>query len=137
MLARAPVAELWLLRQPAEGEPHLRAELAACGIDARRVTFAPLVRGIADHISRTSEADLLIDTLEYSSHTTGSDALWAGVPMLTLPGETMASRVGGSLLRASGMSLGQVRALREYTDVASLLVAKDSLGAHGSISRYV
>ena len=62
---------------------------------------------------------MLVDTLEYSSHTTGSDALWGGVPLLTLPGEAMAARVGWSLIRAAGVPDGRVQGLREYMDRAA------------------
>jgi protein O-GlcNAc transferase len=126
MLHRSPLTDLWLLALPADGESHLRAEFAACGIDhRRRVKFAPLLPEIKDHLQRTSQAHLLVDTLEYSSHTTGSDALWGGVPMLTLPGETMAARVGWSLLRAAGVPAGKASELREATDTAVAL----SMGA--------
>ena len=64
-----------VVRQPDEGTPHLRAELAACGVRRERVLFAPLVHDIGAHLARTGRASLLVDTIEYSSHTTGSDAL--------------------------------------------------------------
>lgn len=122
-LARLPRAQLWLLQQPADGQPHLRAELAACGIDhARRLVLATLVHDMEAHVRRTARAQLLVDTLEYNAHVTGSDSLWSGVPVLTLPGEAMASRVGSSLLRAGAVLPGLVRTLREYTDLASVLV---------------
>ena len=63
----------------------------------------------------------MLDTLEYNCHTTGSDALWAGVPIVTASGEQMASRVAGSLLRASGGGAGVVRSLREYHALAATL----------------
>ena len=120
VMRRTHHADLWLLSQPPEGEPALRAEFAACGIDhRRRVAFAPLVSDISEHLRRTARADMLVDTLEYSSHTTGSDALWGGVPLLTLPGEAMAARVGWSLIRAAGVPDGRVQGLREYMDRAA------------------
>lgn len=124
LLARSPAARLWLLQQPADGEPTLRREWSMCGVhQARRVLFAPLLDGIADHLRRVSRASLLVDTTEYSSHTTGSDALYASVPMLSLPAESMASRVGASLLRSVSMPMGRVCSVREYVDAAALLVA--------------
>ena len=74
---------------------------------------------LPSHLARTSRADLLLDTLEYNCHTTGSDALWAGVPSLTLASEAMASRVGKSLLQASGETASVVRNLREYVSFAA------------------
>lgn len=122
LLLAQPGTTLWLLRQPADGEPNLRDELAACGVSRSRVVFAPLVNEIDDHLRRTAQAGLVVDTLEYNCHTTGSDALWAGVPMLTVPGESMASRVGRSLLEASAMAGGVVSSLREYVDVGAALI---------------
>ena len=58
---------------------------------------------LPDHLARHRAADLFLDTLPYNAHTTASDALWAGVPVLTLMGETFASRVGGSLVTAAGL----------------------------------
>ena len=66
-------------------------------------------------------ADLALDTLPYNSHTTGSDALWAGVPMVTCTGETFASRVGASLLAAAGLENCIARNLDEYFELAHAL----------------
>ena len=129
-LLRAPSARLWLLRQPSDGEPHVRAELATCGIDHRRLLFAPLVTDIPEHVLRTRAAQLLLDTPEYNCHTTGSDALWASVPVRpirearlpTRDWEPMAARVGGSLLWASSTLSALVHGLREYADEAAELV---------------
>ena len=122
-LLRLPRVRLLLLQQPAQGEPYLRAELASCGINKRwRVTFAPLLPDISKHLDRTADAELVVDTPEYNTHTTGSDALWAGTPLLSVPGGQMASRVGASLLRASGTLSGHVHALRGYADTAVLLM---------------
>ena len=128
-LARLPRAALWLLRHPADGESFLRAEAAACGLaHARRLIFGALVNDIGEHLTRTARADLLVDTLEYNCHTTGSDALWSGVPALTVAGEQMASRVGASLVRASGLAHAQVHGLRQYQDSAVALVGGGAAG---------
>ena len=71
----------------------------------------------------------MLDTPEYNCHTTGSDALWAGVPIVTASGEQMASRVAGSLLRASGGADGVVRSLREYHILAATLANGDTAEA--------
>ena len=124
-LARSPHTALWLLRQPPEGEPLLRAELASCGIaHARRLHFADLLADIPAHLTRTSRAHLLVDTPEYNCHTTGSDALWAGVPSLTVAGAQMASRVGKSLVQASSVAPGLTRSMREYTSLAVYLTTR-------------
>ena len=84
----------------------------------RRLIFADLLADIPAYLARTTHASLLVDTPEYNLHTTGSDGLWSGVPMLTISGDAMASRVGGSLLQASGQPVGQSYSLREYQRVA-------------------
>ena len=132
VLVASPRSAMWLLRQPADGEPHLRVELAACGVSSRRVEFASLEPDVAIHLARTARAQLVLDTIEYNCHTTGSDALWAGVPILTVPGEQMAARVGGSLLRAVGAPQGRVFSAREYQAAGRLLVAAQECAWHAA-----
>ena len=125
LLRRVPAAKLWLLLQPADGEPHVGAELNACGIHAaRRARFAPLEADVGRHLQRTRAASLLIDTVEYGCHTTASDALWGGVPMVTTGGAAMAARVGMSLMRADGAGEGVVASAKEYADVAAALLRR-------------
>jgi predicted O-linked N-acetylglucosamine transferase (SPINDLY family) len=81
---------------------NLRAEAERVDIDPQRLVFAPLLPQDA-HVARIACADLALDTLPYGAHTTGCDALWCGVPMLTCRGDTFAGRVGASLLKASGL----------------------------------
>jgi len=76
--------------------------VAARGISPDRVIFAPGL-SYADHFSRLALADVFVDTWPYNAHTTASDALWAGVPIVTCAGDTFASRVAGSLLQAVGL----------------------------------
>jgi protein O-GlcNAc transferase len=122
VMARTPGAVLWLLAAGMRAEANLRAYAARAGVDPARLVFAPQVPQ-EPHIARLRCADLALDTLPYGSHTTGCDALWAGVPMLTCPGRTFASRVGASLLRTAGLpelvaaSLGDYRA--RLADLAS------------------
>ena len=104
ILARVPGAVLWLLARR-DNDPavaNLRREATARGIDPRRVVFAD-ARPNAEYLGLYRRADLFLDTWPYNAHTTGSDALWAGCPVLTLSGETFASRVGESLARAVGL----------------------------------
>ena len=79
-----------------------RAKRSARGIAAERLLFAPRMP-LDEHLARHRLADLFLDTLPYNAHTTASDALWAGLPLVTCEGETFAGRVAGSLLRAVGL----------------------------------
>lgn len=102
LLAAVPEAVLWLYAGNATAVANRKAEAAARGIAPARLVFADMLPK-DQHLARHRHADLFLDTLYYNAHTTGSDALWAGVPMLTLPGRTFASRVGESLLCAVGL----------------------------------
>ena len=101
LLALVPGSVLWLLdSDTAKG--NLRNEALRRGVDPRRLIFAPDMAQ-PGHIARLQLADLVLDTAPCGAHTTASDALWAGVPVVTSPGETFASRVAGSLLQAAGL----------------------------------
>jgi predicted O-linked N-acetylglucosamine transferase (SPINDLY family) len=106
-------ALLWLLAGHPRAQENLRAEAERAGIDPRRLIFAPKLPQEA-HIARIACADLALDTLPYGAHTTGCDALWCGVPMLTCRGTTFAGRVGASLLKASGLPELVTASLEEY-----------------------
>ena len=95
-------AVLWLLAGSARKQRNLCVEADRAGVDPARLIFAPAIAEHA-HVARLACADLALDTLPYGSHTTGCDALWMGVPMLTCRGETFAGRVGASLLGAAGL----------------------------------
>jgi predicted O-linked N-acetylglucosamine transferase (SPINDLY family) len=99
-LRAQPDAVLWLLAGHPRAQANLRAEAANSGVDPARLIFAPPAAQDA-HLARVACADLALDTLPYGAHTTGVDALWAGVPMLTCRGDTFAGRVGASLLLAA------------------------------------
>ena len=101
-LRHIPDAVLWLLQWNDHAPAQLRAEAAARGIDPQRLVFAPKVP-LADHISRLAMADLFIDTWPCNGHTTASDALWAGLPVVTCAGAAFPSRVAASLLAAVGL----------------------------------
>lgn len=116
LLIDVPGSVLWLLRDPlAEG--NLRREAFQRGITAERIVFADDM-GQADHLGRLQLADLVLDTLPYNAHTTASDALWVGVPILTCAGDTFPSRVAGSVLRAIDMEELIVADLDEYYQLA-------------------
>ena len=89
---------LWLLEDSAAARTNLRREAAARGVDADRIIFAGRMP-LPEHLARHRCADLFLDTLPYNAHTTASDALWAGLPLLTCRGDTFAGRVAASVLR--------------------------------------
>src|SRR5690606_37454309 len=97
-----PGSVLWLLECNRWARDNLTREAALRDIDPTRLVFAPRVP-IAEHLARHALADLFLDTLPYNAHTTASDALWMGVPLITCPGHTFTSRVAGSLLHAAGL----------------------------------
>jgi protein O-GlcNAc transferase len=93
---------LWLLQSHAKAAENLRQHAVANGIDPNRLVFAQRIPP-AEHLARHRAADLFLDTQPYNAHTTAADALWAGLPVLTLMGETFAGRVAASLLNAVGL----------------------------------
>src|SRR5262249_26195466 len=108
---------LWLLQGNASAPANLRREAEARGVSGERLIFA--VRApLDDHLARHRLADLFLDTRHYNAHTTASDALWAGLPVLTCAGETFASRVAGSLLRAVGLPELVTHSLADYEALA-------------------
>uniref|UniRef100_A0A0E0CC33 protein O-GlcNAc transferase n=1 Tax=Oryza meridionalis TaxID=40149 RepID=A0A0E0CC33_9ORYZ len=121
ILKRVPNSALWLLRFPAAGEMRLRASLADAiskGVRADQIIFTD-VAAKNEHIRRSALADLFLDTPLCNGHTTGTDILWAGLPMITLPLEKMATRVAGSLCLATGFGEEMVvNSLEEYEERA-------------------
>src|SRR5262249_21160129 len=91
------------LQSNSVAERNLRQEAVARDVDPQRLVFAPRTP-LSEHLARHQRADLFLDTLPCNAHTTASDALWAGLPVLTCTGETFAGRVAGSLLRAVGIA---------------------------------
>jgi protein O-GlcNAc transferase len=102
ILARVEGSVLWLLEDNPDPIANLRAEAAGRGISPARLIFA-CAQPIADHLARHALAGLFLDTTPYNAHTTASDALWTGLPILTLPNETFAGRVAASFLRATSL----------------------------------
>jgi len=101
LLQQVPDSVLWLLDSPATD--NLRAQAQARGVDASRLVFAPkLPPGL--HLARHQLADLSLDTLPYNAHTTCSDALWAGLPVVTCYGAAFHARVAASLLKAMDLT---------------------------------
>jgi predicted O-linked N-acetylglucosamine transferase (SPINDLY family) len=129
LLHAVPDSVLWLL----EGNPwavdNLRREARARGVEPERILFAPQIAQ-EPHLARISAADLFLDCLPYNAHTTASDALWTGLPVLTCAGDTFASRVGSSLLLAVGLPELVTRTLPDYEALALRLAREPgTLGA--------
>ena len=102
ILKQAPDSILWLLKTTEEAENNLIDHVRQSGVDPARIVFAPMLLE-ADHLQRFTHADLFMDSFPCNAHTTASDALWAGVPLITRSGETFASRVAGSILQTVGL----------------------------------
>jgi predicted O-linked N-acetylglucosamine transferase (SPINDLY family) len=115
---------LWLSTANARAMDNLRREASQRGVAAERLVFAPKVALNEDHLARVALADLFLDTLYYNAHTTAADALWAGVPVITCPGTTFASRVAGSLLDAVGLPELITDSVPDYEALA-LRLARD------------
>ena len=102
LLTSIPGSVLWLLHDNADAAANLRKEAAAHAVDPARLIFAPRLP-LAQHLARHCLADLLLDTLPCNAHTTASDALWAGLPLLTCRGKAFSGRVAASLLNAMSL----------------------------------
>ncbi|MHB8270064.1 tetratricopeptide repeat protein [Bradyrhizobium sp.] len=123
LLRSIPGSVLWLLEANDLVKGNLHTEAEKRGVDSGRLVFAPIVPS-AEHLARHQHADLFLDTLPCNAHTTASDALWAGLPVLTCSGDTFAGRVAGSLLMAIGMPELITESLEEY-EQAALALASD------------
>ncbi len=117
LLAAVPGSVLWLLESNPALPARLRHFAAAAGIAPERLVFAPR-RDRANHLARHRLADLFLDTTPYGAHTTASDALRLGVPVVTCPGPAFASRVAASLLEHLGLPELIARDLPEYEALA-------------------
>lgn len=123
LLAQVPDSVLWLLEVSPVAAENLRQAAQQHGIDPARIVFAPALH-LPMHLARQKNADLFLDTLPVNAHTTASDALWAGLPVLTCAGDTFISRVAGSLLHAIGLPELVTYSLEDYETLA-LSLARD------------
>lgn len=125
ILKACPNSVLWLLAGPpgTGADEHLRRAAAAAGVNPQRLIFA-LRTSHPEHLARYRHINLFLDTNPYNAHTTASDAIWAGCPILTLPGATFASRVAGSLNHQLGMQELNADSDQEYVDIAIGLAAE-------------
>lgn len=126
LLAGVRGSALWLLEDNPVARGNLRVAAAAGGIDPARLVFAPRVPH-GEHLARHRLADLFLDTLPCNAHTTASDALWAGLPVLTSAGQSFAGRVAGSLLHAIGLPELVTESLEDYERLALRLAFEPAL----------
>jgi protein O-GlcNAc transferase len=126
LLRRIERSVFWLFEEHPAASANLRKEAEKRGVSADRLVFAHKMP-LPDHLARHRHADLFLDTLPYNAHTTASDALWAGLPVLTCLGKTFAGRVGESLLRAVGLPELVAGSLNEYQTLALKLANEPAL----------
>jgi len=117
ILSQVEGSVLWLLEDSVTAATNLKQEALARGIEPERLIFAKRM-GLPEHLARHHLADLFLDTLPYNAHTTASDALWAGLPVLTCVGETFPGRVAASLLKAIGLPELIAESRKEYMEMA-------------------
>ena len=120
ILSAVPGSVLWLLESNAATEARLREAASRSGVEPARLIFAQRMPK-AQHLARHRVADLFLDTHTVNAHTTGSDALWAGLPLLTWPGESFVARVAASLLQAVGLPELVAPSLLDYERTAIAL----------------
>jgi predicted O-linked N-acetylglucosamine transferase (SPINDLY family) len=123
LLDAVPGSVLWLLEDSREAMNNLRRHAADRGVAPERLVFAPRMDP-AQHLARHRAADLFLDTLPYNAHTTASDSLWVGVPLVTCLGEGFHGRVAASALHAIGLPELVTKNLADYEALA-LALARD------------
>lgn len=137
LLSRVEGSVLWLLADNRWVADNLRREAEARGVDGARLIFAGRAP-MEEHLARQRCADLFLDTFNYNAHTTASDALWVGLPVITKLGSSFPARVGGSLLHAVGLPELVTESAEAYealaydlaTDPARLAAIRDRLAAN-------
>jgi protein O-GlcNAc transferase len=117
LLSKVENSVLWLLECNSLAKQNLLAEARSRGISPDRIIFAPPI-AVDEHLARQKHADLFLDTLPVNAHTTASDALWSGLPIVTCMGDGFASRVAGSLLHAVGLPELVTHSLEDYENIA-------------------
>tara|TARA_Y100000746_G_C15421937_1_gene414780 strand:- start:354 stop:1379 length:1026 start_codon:yes stop_codon:yes gene_type:complete len=110
-------SHLWLLSSNLLMEKNLKKEAEKRGVDQKRLTFAKKI-SLDQHLARHSLGNIFLDTFNYNAHTTASDALWAGMPLITLAGKSFSSRVSSSLLESIGLEELICSSAQEYFDKA-------------------
>jgi predicted O-linked N-acetylglucosamine transferase (SPINDLY family) len=117
ILARVPGSVLWLYASKSAARTNLAREAAGRGIDPARLVFAETLAK-PRHLARLAQADLFLDTYTINAHTSAADALWAGLPVLTCPGDALPARVGASLVAAAGLPQLACRSMEDYENAA-------------------
>lgn len=125
LLQSVPASVLWLVSRNPQSRENFRRHASAAGIDPERLIFAERVPLIEDHLARYQLADVFLDTWPYNAHTTAADALFAGVPVVTVLGNAFPARVAASLLMALGIPELVTHSLEEYEALA-LRLAQDA-----------
>lgn len=121
ILSEVPQGALWLRSSGKTTEENLCMEAEKRGVSPERLLFAERLPSKADHLSRLAMADLALDTRVYNGHVTTLDALWVGLPVITLEGEHFASRVSSSVLKAVGLPEMVTNSLHQYETLATSL----------------
>lgn len=124
LLRAVPGSVLWVFTAQEEVKSNLGREATARGVDPARLVYAPYLPHHERHLGRYAFADLFLDTCHYNAHSTAVDALWCGVPVITVSGDTMPSRVAASLLHAAGLSDLVCRDWVAYQDKALQLASR-------------
>lgn len=125
ILQRVPQSVLWLLEDNALARKNLQRSAEEHGVSSERLIFAARVN-MEKHLARQSLADLFLDTFPYTAHTTASDALRSGLPIVTKSGRNFASRVAASLLNAGGLPECITSSDQEYVNLAIHLAENPS-----------
>jgi protein O-GlcNAc transferase len=128
LLAANPDSVLWLLANNSNVIENLRTEAMDAGVNPQRLIFAPRINH-AEHLARHVLADLALDTYPYGAHTTASDALWMGLPLVTRSGLAFQTRVARSVLLAAGLDRFAVETAEEYETLAQQLASQPAFMA--------
>lgn len=126
LLVDVPDSVLWLLQWSKSSSENLSAWATKRGVDPKRLLFAP-ARKQAEHLARLQNADIVLDTTPVNAHTTASDAMWAGVPIVTCPGDSFVARVAGSIVKTAGLPELIARDHDEYHSIAKELAKNPGL----------
>jgi protein O-GlcNAc transferase len=124
IMKRVPGSVLWLLRFPGLGEPNIRAEAKAHGIDPVRIYFSDVLPR-AEHLARIYLVDIMLDTPTFNGCSSVVDSLWGGTPVVTMCVDRMCARMGASVLKAAGASELVTNTLEQYEEL-TVSLAKDS-----------
>jgi predicted O-linked N-acetylglucosamine transferase (SPINDLY family) len=128
LLRKVDGSVLWLLESNADMTANLRREAERCGVDGSRLVFAPRLP-LPAHLARQRAADLFLDTTPYNAGATAALALWAGVPLVTVMGETIVARMAASMLRAVGVPELITTSWSDYEVTAHKIAAEPELCA--------